>query len=416
MDLKKDLEGREHFDDRAWVVPMNFGEELRRELSVPAQLYVHDVTLRDGEQTPGVAFTIDEKVEIAKALDRAGVQVIEAGLPMIEKDAEAMRRIRPELKSATLGCLVRANEKDIDDAVAAGVELVVVEHSINPVACRAAYDIDEKGLIEKNISACTYAAAKGLRVNWMGWDAFRHDLDYIERVFRGVVEAAPVERVTIADTFGMAHPLAVMQFFRKFRSWFGDKLLEFHCHNDYGMAVANALAAVTGGANSVHTAVNGLGERAGNIALEEFALVTQVAMKLDFGLDLERLVPLGRLVEHVSRFPMAGNKPVMGRNLFNVDSGLIIHILTNAERAGFPATIMMPYMPEAVGRNDLRYVAGKGAGGAALEVFLKRAGIEATDGQKKEILARLKDYSTLIKAFISDEEFLALAREVTSGG
>jgi len=335
---------------------------------------------------------------------------------MIEKDAEAMRLMGPELKQATLACLVRANNRDIDDAVAAGVELVVVEHSINPVAREAAYGLDEKGLIEKNVSACAYAAENGLRVNWMGWDAFRHDTDYIERVFRGVVENAPVERVTIADTFGMSHPLAVMQFFRKFREWFPKQRLEFHVHNDYGLAAALALSAVTSGANSVHTAVNGMGERAGNIALEDFALVMQVAMGLDLGLDLTKLYPLGRLVEHISRFPMAGNKPVMGGNLFNVDSGLIIHILSKAEDAGFPATVMMPYMPEVVGRDDLRYVAGKGAGGAAIGVFLERAGISATDEQKKAILARLKDYSTMIKAFLSDAEFEALAREVIAEG
>jgi isopropylmalate/homocitrate/citramalate synthase len=222
--------------------------------------------------------------------------------------------------------------------------------------------------------------------------------------------------VTIADTFGMSHPLAVQQFFKRFRSWFPGKMLEFHCHNDYGMAVANALCAVTGGANSVHTAINGLGERAGNIALEEFAIVAQTAMGLRLGLNLERLAPLCRLVEQTSRFPVAGNKPVCGRNLFNVDSGLIIHILSKSAAAGVPATVMMPYMPEMVGRSDLRYVAGKGAGGAAIDLFLKEAGIAASDGQKREILSRLKAHSTLTKSFLSPEEFAALAREVIGPG
>ena len=415
MDGMKSLNQKPYFDEKAWVVPINFGDELRTELDIPPKLYVHDVTLRDGEQTPGVAFTIDEKVEVAKGLDRLGVDCIEAGLPMIGKDAEAMKIMKGELTSATLGCLVRANNGDIDDAVAAGVELAVVEHSINPLACEAAYGIDEKGLIEKNVAACTYAAEQGLRVNWMGWDAFRHPEDYIERVFRGVVENAPIERVTIADTFGMAHPLAVMQFFRRFRQWFPDKLLEFHVHNDYGMAVANAVASVTAGGNAVHTAVNGMGERAGNISLEEFAVAAQVAMKLELGLDLGRLYPLCRLVEHVTRFPMAGNKPVCGSNLFNVDSGLIIHILAKAEEAGFPATVMMPYLPQLVGRNDLRFVAGKGAGGAAMELFCERTGLVATDDEKKAVLARLKAHSTLVKAFLTDDEFLALAREVIEG-
>ncbi len=411
MDLCKDLDGKPYFDEMSWVTPFNFTDEVTSQFSTPEKLYVHDVTLRDGEQTPGVAFTVDEKVQVGLALDRLGVDVIEAGLPMIEKDAEAMRQLKGELKSATLGCLVRANLGDIDDAVEAGVELAVVEHSINPVACAAAYKLDEKGLIDKNVQACQYAAGAGLRVNWMGWDAFRHPIDFIERVFRGVVENAPVERVTIADTFGMSHPLAVMGFFRKFREWFPDKMLEFHCHNDYGMAVCLAVSALTGGANSAHTAINGLGERAGNISLEEFVLASQVAMKLDLGIKTELLAPLGRLTEHVTRFPMAGNKPVVGKNLFNVDSGLIIHILSNAAEAGFPATVMMPYLPELVGAAPIEYVRGSGAGGAALKVFLKESGIEATDEQRKKILAKLKAHSTLIKAFLSKEEFEALAAE-----
>ena len=135
-----------------------------------------------------------------------------------------------------------------------------------------------------------------------------------------------------------------------------------------------------------------------------------------FGLDLKRLVSTGKLVEEASRFPVAGNKPVMGSNLFNVDSGLIIHMLSKAEEAGFPATVMMPYLPEMVGRDDLRYVPGKGAGLAAVEIFLDRIGASATDEQKKRILARLKAVSVQKKAFLSEGEFAELAKEVIEEG
>ena len=407
------LEGRPYFrGDRAWVPPMNFDPAFREKLDLRGPFYVYDVTLRDGEQTPGVAFSRDEKIMLAQELDALGVSDIEVGIPMIEKDFKTIEALRGCGLKAHVGCLVRAHRPDIDLAAEAGAELVCVEHSINPYTCQLAYNLGEQELIERNADACRYAKEKGVIVNWMGWDAFRQPKDYIERVFKGVVAGGNPDRVTIADTFGMTHPLQVYEFFRELRAWFPGKLLEFHCHNDYGMAVGNAVAAVTGGANSVHTAINGLGERAGNIALEEFALAAQVALGVDFGLQLTRLARLSKLTAQFSRFPYAANKPVVGSNLFNVDSGMIIHIFQAAEKAGFPRTIMLPFLPEVVGRSDFRFVYGKGAGGAALGSFLAELGYESTEEQRAEILAQFKHEAVLRKAFLTEDEFRHLVESV----
>jgi len=407
------LEGKPYFQaERAWVPPMNFDPGFRDRLDLRGPFYVYDVTLRDGEQTPGVAFNLEEKVMLAQELDALGVGAIEVGIPMVEKDFKAIEVLRNCGLKAKVGCLVRANRSDIDLAVDAGAELICVEHSINPYSCKLAYDIDQQELIGRNADACRYAKEKGVIVNWMGWDAFRQPMDYIEAVFKGVVAYGNPDRVTIADTFGMTHPIQVHGCFRELRKWFPDKMIEYHCHNDYGLAVANAISAISGGANSVHTAINGLGERAGNIALEEFAMAAQVAMGVDFGLHLERLSRLSRLAAQFSRFPFAANKPVVGSNLFNVDSGMIIHIFQAADKAGFPRTIMLPYLPEVVGRNDFRFVYGKGAGGAALGSFLGELGYEATEAQKAQILAKLKTEAGLRKAFLTEEEFRHLVESV----
>lgn len=408
------LAGQPYFDEEsAWVSPMNFDAAFRDKLDLRGPFYIYDVTLRDGEQTPGVAFTVDEKVKLAEELDALGVEAIEVGVPMVEKDFKAIEILRSKGLWAKVGCLTRANRSDIDLAIDCGSELICVEHSVNPYSCKLAYDIDQQELIDRNVDACLYAKEKGVVVNWMGWDAFRQPIEYIEAVFKGVVEAANPDRVTIADTFGMTHPIQVFEMFKALRLWFPDKMLEYHCHNDYGMAVANAVSAVTGGANSVHTAINGLGERAGNISLEEFAMATQVAMGIDFCIDLHNLNRLSTLATQFSRFPVAPNKPVVGSNLFNVDSGMIIHIFKAADKCGFPRTIMLPYQPELVGRKDFRYVYGKGAGGAALSSFLEELGYKTTDEQKSEILVRLKEEACLRKAFLSEDEFRHIVESVT---
>ena len=407
------LTGTDFFDAaKAWTVPMNFAPEFRQRLDLRGPFYIYDITMRDGEQTPGVAYTIDEKLMLADELDALGVESIEVGVPMIEKDFKTIELLAKRGLKTKVGCLVRARQADIDLAGEAGAQLVCVEHTVNPYSCRLAYDIGEQQLIERNAEACRYAKEQGFIVNWMGWDAFRLPPDYIERVFKGVVAGGDPDRISIADTFGMSHPLVMLEFFRKLREWFPDKLLELHCHNDYGMAVANGIAAVTGGGNSVHTTINGLGERAGNIALEEFAIAAQLAMGIEFGLDLSRLNRLSKLCAQFSRFPYAANKPVVGENLFNVDSGMIIHIFEAAERAGFPRLVMLPYQPEAVGRNDFRFVYGKGAGGAAIERFLKELGISATDEQRDAILARLKQEALLRKSFLTEQEFCELVASV----
>lgn len=399
------IEGKTFFRHEFWAPPLNFDKKLTDQFKIQESLYMHDVTLRDGEQTPGVAFTVDEKILIAQELDKAGVQSIELGLPVIAKDFTAMQILTKEKFDARLTCLVRAIKGDIDKAAESGVQGVILEHSINPYACAIAYGLDEKGLIQRNVEMIRYAKSLGLWVNWMGWEAFRCDSDYIKRVFQTVVKESQPDAITIADTFGMLHPMATFAFFNQMRQWFPNLLIEYHAHNDMGMATANALCAITGGANAAHTAINGLGERAGNISLEELVTVLDGCFHIHPKIRLTRLKRLSRLVEQISKVKCADNKPVVGDKLFTVESGLIMHILMNAEKQGFPETIMMPFLPELVGQEGVDYVVGKGAGRATIEHFLKKIGVSLTDEQITRLIAQVKHEATIRKTYLTIDEF-----------
>lgn len=399
------IEGKEFFRKEFWAPPMNFENRLTDKFNLQENIYVHDTTLRDGEQTPGVAFTIDEKIMIAHELDKAGVASIELGLPVIKKDFEAMKVLANEKTNAKMTCLVRAKTGDIDKAVEAGIKAVIMEFSINPYTCKLAYGLDEKGIIDKNIEMIKYAKDKGLWVNWMGWDSFRSDRDYIKRVFEAVVAGADPEALTVADTFGMLHPLATFEFFTEMRGWFPDKLIELHEHNDMGMATANALSAITAGANGVHTAVNGLGERAGNISLEEIVTVLKECFHINVSTDLSRLKRLSRLIEQISKVKIAGNKPIVGDELFTVESGLIMHIFMKAQEQGFPLTIMQPFLPELVGQKPVKYVVGKGAGRATIEHFLDKIGVKLSDDEIRTLIDHIKKEATIRKSYLTIEEF-----------
>lgn len=399
------IKNRKFFTKDFWAPPFNFEEELTTQFNLQEKIYMHDVTLRDGEQTPGVAFTIDEKVMIARELDKAGVASIELGLPVIPKDFTVMKMLAREKTAARLTCLVRAIKGDIDRAVKAGISGVILEHTINPYCCKIAYGLDEKGIIKRNIAMIQYAKKKGLWVNWMGWDAFRSDAAYIKRVFQTVVKESRPDAVTIADTFGMLHPLATFTFFKEMRRWFPDLFIEYHAHNDMGMATANALCAITGGANAAHTAVNGLGERAGNISLEELACVLKGCFHIDSKVKLNRLCRLSRMVEQISKVRVASNKPIVGNTLFTVESGLIMHILMNAKKKGFPATAMMPFLPKLVGQHAIEYVIGKGAGRTTVEYFLKKIGLKLSSARIDQLVSAVKNEATVRKAYLSLDEF-----------
>ena len=408
---KEELDGKPWFDnDRFWASPHNYSPTITAKL--PKKIYFHDVTLRDGEQTPGVVFTADERVVIAEALDELGVQRIEAGMPIVSKDIAAgiKRLVNMNLRSEVVA-FARAHKDDINASLDCGVRAIVVEHTVNPYLCRWGYDLTEEKVIERLVSSVVMAKENGLHTTFMGWDFFRAPLDFSKRVYKAVVEHAKPDALTLVDTLGVATPAAVQETFEDFRRMFPDVKLEFHVHNDFGMAVGAVLGAVLGGADGVHTAVNGIGERTGNVATEEVAMALECLWGIDTGLDLSKIMYVSRTVETISKFALAKNKPIVGRHLFDVESGVVTHVIAEMNKKGFKP-VMTPFTADVVGQEPVRFVLGKGSGRVTILQYLKRHNIDATDEQVDRIVEDVKSAGRVMKSLLSEEDFLRIVKRV----
>lgn len=410
---KEELLGAKWYkDDKYWASPHNYSPTIAAKL--PSKVYFHDVTLRDGEQTPGVAFKADERILIAQLLNELGVQRIEAGMPIVSKDiANGIKGIvNLGLKSQVVA-FARAHRDDIDASLDCGVKAIVVEHTVNPYMCKWGYGLEENELLDRLISTVTYAKENGLDTNFMGWDFFRAPLEFSKRIYREVVKNAKPDSLTLVDTLGVATPAAVQETFEEFRKEFPNLKLEFHVHNDFGMAVGAVMGAILGGANGVHTAVNGLGERTGNVATEEVAMALECLWNIDTGLVLENIGYVSRLVQEISKFKLAGNKPIVGSGIFNMESGVVTHIIDSMEQKGFNC-IMNPYSASMVGHEPLEFVLGKGSGRVTVQRYLERYDIETNDEEFDLILEAVKHKGRVIKNLLSEDDFLRIVKEIKS--
>ena len=353
------LTRQRYFTDQWWTSSFNY-TEMARPATISENVSIHDVTLRDGEQTPGVVWLPEERAAIAQALSDAGVGRIEAGMPIVSPETrKAMSKITAMNLKAKIIAFARANRDDINAALDTGVQGVIVEHTVNPYLCKHAYGLQTtEELIDRLATHISYAKENGLFTVFMGWDFFRSGEEHVKRVYKGVVERAAPDSLVIVDTFGVATPFAVYETFLNFKKMFPGIPLEFHVHNDFGLAGGSALAAVCAGADVIHTAVNGLGERTGNLALEETVAALEMLLDVRTGVDLSQLTRLSRLVEEISKVHPSINKPVVGRALFDIAAGIPVHYTLQMAKQGVHA-VPSPFVPQAVGQEPYRFVLGQ---------------------------------------------------------
>ena len=395
--------------DMWFVSPFNYVEEVRRALKLPDKVVVHDTTLRDGEQQPGLVFTKNEKVEIAMALDEAGVDRIEAGMPAVSReDLEAVKEIAKQGLRAKVMAFSRCLKSDVDLALKCDVPGVVMELPSSKHIIHYAYRWSEEKAISRAVEAIEYAKQHGLYVTFFTIDATRAELDFFRKVVESVHEH--MDSLTIADTFGVCTPYAISYFISKVKE-FVSKPLEIHAHNDFGLAVANTIAAVASGATAVHVTVNGIGERCGNASLEETVMALKLLLGVKTNVKLEKLYELSKLVERLSRVRLPPQKPVTGDNAFRIESGIIAEWWI-AVRDVKP-TEVVPYLPQLVGRKGVELVLGKKSGKATVAEKLKELGVEATSEQVMKILEELKEASVRKKGPLSMDEFRELVKKVT---
>ena len=377
------------------------------------KVLIFDTTLRDGEQSPGATMTHDEKLEIAELLDDMGVDIIEAGFPIAsEGDFRAVSEISRLAKTATICGLARANYKDIDrcwDAVKHAKSPRIHTFIGTSPLHRAIPNLDMDQMAERIHDTVTHARNLCDNVQWSPMDATRTEWDYLCRVVEIAIKAG-ASTINIPDTVGYTAPVESADLIRRLIATVpgaDEVIFATHCHNDLGMATANSLAAVAGGARQIECTINGLGERAGNTALEEVVMALKVRgdiMPYETGIDTTKIMNISRRVATVSGFPVQFNKAIVGKNAFAHESG--IHqdgMLKNSETF----EIMRP---EDVGLSGTSLPLGKHSGRAALRAKLKELGFELADNQLNDVFVRFKDLADRKKE-VYDDDLIALVRQ-----
>ncbi|MFW6057127.1 MAG: LeuA family protein [Chloroflexota bacterium] len=407
------LKGKEHFENgKWWVSPLNFEPEVISDFRGKS-VQIHDVTLRDGEQTVGVAFSPEERVAIAEALSDIGIHRLEIGMPPASPEIlEGMKRIVKRNLRAEMVGFVRTIKKDIDMAIDAGVKTAILEHIMNPYATNAAYGLSHEEVKERLISTMQYASEKGLKTIFMGWDLTRgDDWDFVKDMYTTLARETKLDGLVAVDTVGVASPRAVGYLFRKLREWLPGVPLEFHTHNEFGLANAGVLEAVANGASVIHTAYNGLGDRTGNVATEEVVVMLELMAGIKTGIDLKGITNASLTVENISRRQLAGNKPIVGRDLNKLETGIAADLHRKFQDAGFDVTIQA-FTPEVVGMEPLHLVMGKNSGAATIEFYLDKHGLTASEDQVKEITDRVKRQGRVQHTLLTESQFLKICRDV----
>ncbi|MBR9768230.1 MAG: 2-isopropylmalate synthase [Paracoccaceae bacterium] len=376
------------------------------------RIVIFDTTLRDGEQSPGATMTHDEKLEIAELLDDMGVDIIEAGFPIAsEGDFRAVSEIAKRSKNSVICGLARANFGDIDrcwEAVRNSERPRIHTFIGTSPLHRAIPNLDQDQMAERIHETVTHARNLCDNIQWSPMDATRTEHDYLCRVVEIAINAGATT-INIPDTVGYTAPVESADLIRMLIEKVpgaDDIIFATHCHNDLGMATANSLAAVEGGARQIECTINGLGERAGNTALEEVVMALKVRgdiMPYFTGIDTTKIMNISRRVASVSGFPVQFNKAIVGKNAFAHESG--IHqdgMLKNAETF----EIMRP---EDVGLSETNLVMGKHSGRAALRSKLEDLGYVLADNQLKDVFVRFKELADRKKE-VYDEDLIALMR------
>jgi 2-isopropylmalate synthase len=367
------------------------------------RIRIFDTTLRDGEQTPGVSLTAEDKIEIARQLSKLGVDVIEAGFP---SSSEGEKKVVKEIAEAGLKpeicALTRATKADIDAAIDCEVDLIHVFIPTSPVQMKYAVNLTPQQVLSSTVESVEYVKKHGFKCEFSPMDATRSEPSFLKQVCQAA-EKAGMDSLNVPDTVGIMIPKTTMELIKELKTVVNIPI-STHCHDDFGLAVANSLAAVEAGATQVHVAVNGLGERAGNASLEEVVMALHVIYKYKTGVNTRLLYSTSKLVSSLTGIAVQPNKAIVGENAFAHESG--IHTRGVTEK---PLTFE-PINPELVGRTR-KLVAGKLAGTRGIKAELEEVGIHPSEHQLQEIVQRVKELGDKGK-MVTDADLLALTSAV----
>lgn len=385
-----------------------------------------DGTLRDGEQAPGVVFHVDEKIAFAEALSELGVETLDAGFPTVsENERRAFQEMAHRDLKAKVGATVRCHPLDLDLAKESGVQSVFMFHAVSDLHMQYKLVVDRQEVESRVAEMCTYSAKLGLETYFVAEDSARQEAPWVARLCDIAAENGAAGAI-LCDTVGVMTPLSMKRHVDGVRQALKSSLsLGIHCHNDFGLATANTLAAVEAGVDLVTCTVCAIGERAGNAALEEVVTALEILMDIGTGIELTRLPEVAAQVERMSGFFLPPHKAVVGRNVFTHESGVHVQGML-ANRQCYESID-----PHAVGR-ETELVLGKHSGRALVRSLLEQRGVSFTNPEVSEISNRIKrakeekskddfervqisleqHYRDMIG--VSEEEFWRIAEEVLS--
>ncbi|MHA1344288.1 MAG: 2-isopropylmalate synthase [Promethearchaeota archaeon] len=392
-------------------------DEIRDSLILPEKAYFFDTTLRDGEQTPGINFTHEEKLAIAQALDNLGIDIIEAGFPVISPgDFKACHDIaRLGLNSEVMG-LARMKKLDINKVIDADMDSIHVFIATSDLHMKSKLKMNKEQVLEQIGKIISYAKEHFSIILFSAEDATRTDLNFLIQANLTAIESGAT-RINIPDTVGTITPRAFGFIIREMYNVIPKNIrIAVHCHNDFGLAVANTISGFENGASEAQTTIMGLGERAGNASFEETAMSLYALYKVQMNINTRKIFSTAKLVESFcgGKIKIGRLQPLIGQNAFAHESGIHAHAMIKNARAYEPITPELIGIPRSDDVEDIILKSiklGKHTGGHALKAKLESLGILTTDDQFKKIITHVKEFGDKGHE-VTEEDFLAIVKDV----
>ena len=396
--------------DKWFISPWNYLPEVTKNYGFPSNIKIHDVTLRDGEQQTAVVFRREEKVAIAKKLDALGVHRIEAGMPAVSpQDKAAISDIAALGLKAEIFGFSRCIPSEVKVVKDCGCTGIVIEIPASDHMIQNAYGWPIERAMKASIETTKAAKEAGLYTVFFTIDATRTELNRFLDIVEQVATEGHMDALTIADTVGGTAPDAVGYAVKKVIARL-KKPVEIHGHQDFGLGVANTIAALAAGASVAHTTITGLGERAGNVPMEDVVLALRCLYGTDLGIKTEQFVDVSKFVMDLARVKQPPNRPIVGDKLYEVESGIIAGWIRLA-RKEHPLEYV-PFSPELVGQKPVNIVLGKNSGPPSIDEWCEKLGISASDEEKMSILQAVKAKSFEKKDLLTTDEFKAIVSSV----
>ena len=390
--------------------PWNYLPEVRKNLNFPKQIKLHDVTLRDGEQQTGVVFRREEKVAIAKKLAAMGVHRIEAGMPAVSpQDKAAISDIASLGLKSEIFSFARCVVADIKAAKECGATGVIVEIPSSDHIIKNAYGWTVDRAMKSSIDATLAAKEMGLYTVFFTIDSTRTEVERLLDIAQTVATEGHMDAYTIADSFGGCTPEAIYHVVKKVVKRL-KKPVEIHCHMDFSVGVSNTIAALAAGASVAQVTMTGLGERAGNVPLEDTVMALKTMYGVDLGIKTEMFCEVSKFVLECARVPIPGNRPIVGDMLYQIESGIVAGFFRKA-REKHPLEYV-PFAPEMVGQKPVGIVIGKNSGLPSVQEWCEKLRIDATEEQMMAMIPLIKEKSFQKKDLLTQDEFTAIVDQV----